>query len=131
MNSSNPKKPSGNPDVEQKESGTDQGRDNEDLGASATEGLLREERHSIGILGAELDGGGLRFEPKKPETPTDHPELADEPKRGIDPPTNPPKVDEPKNPASKPHGTTEDQIKNMEDEGPGPAEGRTDNKAGG
>ncbi len=27
--------------------------------------------------------------------------------------------------------TTEDQIKNMENEGPGPAEGRTDNKAGG
>lgn len=64
------------------------------------------------------------------ETPTDHPELADEPKRGIDPPTNPPKIDEPTNPASKPQGTTQDQIENMESEGPGPA-GRTDNEAGG
>lgn len=42
-----------------------------------------------------------------------------------------PEVADPKNPAGKPQGTTEDQIANMESEGPGPAEGRTDNKAGG
>jgi len=65
----------------------------------ANEPALRKERHSRGILGGELDEGGVQFEPESPH--------------------------------SKPHGTTEDQIKEMESEGPGPAEGRTDNKAGG
>ncbi len=52
-------------------------------------------------------------------------------KRGIDPPEHEPAIEDPKTPRTKPQGTTDDQIANMENEGPGPAEGPTDNRAGG
>lgn len=56
------------------------------------ETAVRSEQHSIGIL-SELDGGGVRF--RKPvEEPAD-----------------------PVSPKAKPYGTTEDQVRNMENEG--------------
>lgn len=58
-----------------------------------------EPRCSAGAL-EEVDEGGVRFRPRKPVTPTDHPELADEPKRGLDPPRDPPKIDYTKHPRS-------------------------------
>lgn len=67
------------------------------------------ERHSTGIL-EELDGGGVQFRPKKPATPTGHPELADEPKRGLepptDPPTEPPDAEDSKTPPPKRRGSS-------------------------
>lgn len=83
-----------------------------DRARAALQNALREERHSVGILG-EIDGGAVQFEPDPPKVPTDHPELQDEPKRHLDPPTDPP------------------EPSSSDSEGPGPAEGHTDNKAGG
>jgi hypothetical protein len=53
------------------------------------------ERHTTGLL-SELDGGGVRFEPKRPE-------------RGIDPRTNRPTAQERKDPPSPAEGETADE----------------------
>jgi hypothetical protein len=38
----------------------------------------------------DLDDGAVQFEPPKPKTPTQHPELEDEDKRNLEPPQDPP-----------------------------------------
>jgi hypothetical protein len=71
-----------------------------------------------GILG-DQGGGGVRFEPQEPMP---KPDRADdrEPETRRDGEVMPPdSLDpkDPKNPASKPQGTTDDQVANMENEG--------------
>jgi hypothetical protein len=49
----------------------------------------------------------------------------------LGPESGQPRIEDPKTPTAKTEGTSDDQITNLEGEGPGPAEGRTDNRAGG
>lgn len=109
---------------------------------------------SQGILG-DLDDGGVEFEPREPTSKRD-PADDREPGTRKDGEAMPPDSfvpKDPKGPASKPQGTSDDQVANMENEGQAqdPAEpgredptaaqlrnkrvdrneGLTDNKAGG